>query len=397
MARKGLTHELGSMLRQIATGNNEVIRKHVPVKSNGAFSMVDLSVKRIETPESIRGLLRITFRTVPEATDSSNQSCDADTTDESHSHLHSLEAMEQELHFMRESNQGSIEEIETTNEELKSTNEELQSTNEEMQSTNEELETSKEQMHSLNEELITVNAEVQSKLDDFEQVNDDMANLLNSTDVATIFLGSDLNIKRFTEESKSLIMMRDSDIGRPMSELVSNLEYQNLLSDCRSVLKTLNIVEVDVRSTDGRWHLLKIMPYRTAEQVIDGVVITLVDISLLMEGRDALAFSQSIVNTVHGPLVILDEHLKVSVANQAFYETFKTNANQSGGEFIYDLGSAQWDVAELRKLSEEILPQNHVFEKFLTLPDSMCSGSSVFTAQIVSTGQAEGGFPVVQG
>jgi two-component system CheB/CheR fusion protein len=269
---------------------------------------------------------------------------------------------------MRESHQTTLEELETSNEELKSTNEELQSTNEELQSTNEELETSKEEMQSLNEELTTVNAEMQSKVDDLSRANDDMQNLLNSTDIATVFLDNKLNIKRYTEQAKELIMLRPTDVGRPIAELASNLDHNDLPADCHEVLKTLVFKEREVLTKDGSWYLMRIVPYRTAENVIDGLVLTFVDVSQLREaeraGEMARMYFERIVDTVREPLLVLDGELRAVSANRSFYRTFRTTAKQTEGELVYELGNGQWDIVELRTLLEEILPKNKKFEDY---------------------------------
>jgi PAS domain S-box-containing protein len=171
------------------------------------------------------------------------------------------------------------EEMQSSQEELKSSNEELQSTNEELQSTNEELTTSKEEMQSLNEELQTVNAELQSKVEDLSWVNNDMENLLNSTEIATVFLDNALHVRRFTEFATHLFKLIPGDVGRPLSDVVSNLDYAALHDDAREVLRTLVFIEKLVTTNDACWFKVRIMPYRTRENVIDGVVITFVDIT----------------------------------------------------------------------------------------------------------------------
>jgi len=163
--------------------------------------------------------------------------------------------------------------------EVKSTNEELQSANEELQSTNEELTTSKEEMQSLNEELQTVNAELQSKVDDFSRVNNDMKNLLNSTDIATLFLDKELNIRRYTNQATKIFKLIKSDIGRPFTDLVSDLEYPALAEDALEVLRTLIFIQKQISAKDGRWFSIRIMPYRTFDDRIDGLVITFINIS----------------------------------------------------------------------------------------------------------------------
>jgi two-component system CheB/CheR fusion protein len=171
------------------------------------------------------------------------------------------------------------EEMQTSQEELKSMNEELQSTNEELQSTNEELTTSKEEMQSLNEELQTVNVELQSKLDELSSSNNDMKNLLNSTEIATIFLDNELCVRRFTLQAKTIFKLIAGDVGRPITDLSSNLVYPGLAADAREVLRTLAVDEKSIATTDGRWFTTRIMPYRTLDNRINGVVITFANIT----------------------------------------------------------------------------------------------------------------------
>jgi two-component system CheB/CheR fusion protein len=173
--------------------------------------------------------------------------------------------------------------MQSSQEELKFTNEELQSTNEELQSTNEELMSSKEEMQSMNEELQTLNAELQSKVDDFSRVNNDMKNLLNSTDIATLFLDKDMNIRRFTIQAVKIFKLIKTDIGRPFTDLVSDLIYPDLSIDALQVLKTLTYIKKQIPTKDGRWFSIRIMPYRTLDDKVDGVVITFFNISDLKE------------------------------------------------------------------------------------------------------------------
>ena len=168
-------------------------------------------------------------------------------------------------------------------EELQAANEELQSTNEELQSANEELTTSKEEAQSMNEELQTINGELQSKLDDLALAQSDMQNLLNSTDIATLFLDNDLNVRRFTEQIARVIHLREGDIGRPLSELASTLIYPELHADVKETLRTLAFSEKQIATTDGHWFSVRIMPYRTLANVIQGAVITFVDITVAKE------------------------------------------------------------------------------------------------------------------
>ena len=190
-----------------------------------------------------------------------------------------IEALERELQYTNENLQTTIEELETSNEELKSTNEELQSTNEELQSTNEELETSKEEQQSINEELTTVNTELQGKIDELSKANNDLKNLLDAIDVPTIFLDNDLCIKRFNPHSTRIINLIHTDIGRHIDDIVSRLEDTNISEDAEAVLKDLVFREKEVRTRDDSCFSMRVAPYRTTENVIDGVVITFIDLT----------------------------------------------------------------------------------------------------------------------
>ncbi|MEI7673655.1 MAG: PAS domain-containing protein, partial [Deltaproteobacteria bacterium] len=200
-----------------------------------------------------------------------------------------ITALKQKLRARDEHLQTANEMMETSNEELKSSNEEMQSVNEELRSTNEELETSREELQSVNEELGTVNNELQTRLTDLSQANDDMNNLLSGTGIATIFLDHDLHILRFTPTATRITNLIPSDVGRPVAHIVSNLVgYDRLVADTQAVLYTLTPRELEVQTTQGRWFTLRIQPYRTIENVIEGAVLTFVDITEMVKTREAL-------------------------------------------------------------------------------------------------------------
>jgi two-component system CheB/CheR fusion protein len=201
----------------------------------------------------------------------------------------SYEALRQELRAKEEYLRSTTEELETSNEELRSSNEEMQSVNEELQSTNEELETSKEELQSLNEELATVNAELQTKVTDLSQANNDMNNLLAGTGIGTVFVDHQMRIVRFTPTATTIINLIPSDAGRPVGHIVANLMgYDRLVQDIKSVLDTLIPKEVEVKSVAGVWYTMRILPYRTLNNVIEGAVITFVDISAAKKAQEAL-------------------------------------------------------------------------------------------------------------
>jgi PAS domain S-box-containing protein len=274
MARDGLRHELslafGKALRQKRT-----VQAGVQMGTEGDARTVDIVIEPVQNPEGLRGMVMVVFKegTRPEANPTGkpgrNEASPA-----------ALARKEQELRQVRDELQTTREQIQSSQEELRSVNEELQSTNEELQSTNEELTTSKEEMQSLNEELQTLNQELQSKVDELSHTNNDLRNLLDSTDVATLFLDDALTVRRFTPQMLKIFKLIPGDVGRPITDLASDLVYPDLVEDAREVLRSLVFSEKSITTRDGRWFTVRIMPYRTLDNRIDGVVITLVDITV---------------------------------------------------------------------------------------------------------------------
>lgn len=276
MAHDGLRVELSSAMQKVIRKKGTVTVRGIKLGPPADTRAVDIVVQAIEEPKELFGMVLIVFSesVVPaslpigRATGKATSSSSARQRD-----------LQNELKHARDEVQAAREEMQTSQEELKSMNEELQSTNEELQSTNEELMTSKEEMQSLNEELQTVNAELQAKLDELSGTNNDMKNLLNSTDIATVFLDNDLHVRRFTSQAKTIIKFIASDVGRPITDLASDLLYPGLVKDAHEVLRTLVFSERSIATENGRWFTVRIMPYRTMDNRIDGVVITFADIT----------------------------------------------------------------------------------------------------------------------
>jgi two-component system, chemotaxis family, CheB/CheR fusion protein len=273
MAREGLRNELHSGIRKAKQSYDPVLLQNIKIKTENGFENVDVTIQCTENPPEYKGSIIIVFN---EMTHAEPKKMVKPGKNESNPTIEKLRA---ELQQALEDLQSTREEMQTSQEELKSTNEELQSTNEELQSTNEELTTSKEEMQSLNEELQTVNIELQNKVAEFMESNNDMKNLLNSTNIATLFLDKDLNIRRFTDQMLNLIRLRHSDIGRPFTEMTSDLQYPEISEHAREVLLTLKYKENDIPARNEKWYRIRIMPYRTFDDRIDGLVITFVDIS----------------------------------------------------------------------------------------------------------------------
>lgn len=272
-----------------------------------------------------------------------------------------IQQLESEVQILKEELQSSIAQLQTANEEHLSSTEELQSMNEEMQSANEELETTKEEQQSMNEELITTNTELESKLSELSHLNDDMKNLLNSTEIATLFLDSHQNIRGFTPKIAKIINLINTDIGRPISDIVHNLEYKNLLNDAEVVLSTLVEKQKKVKSIDNKYYLVRILPYRTSENVIDGVVITFVDMTEQTKAEKIIEtannYAKEILSAIDEPVVILDQDLLVLLANKSFYSMFDLSEKEIVGKKWQEMGAEEWNKPALIKLLKDIITE----------------------------------------
>jgi len=321
MLRPGFQNDFAIAFRKALLNKEEVVLHHVRISSNGDSLTLNVNIKWIRKPDPLYGKLMIIFTDVSQSADTKPPETKGGKTARS-----TREAeLEEELLHSREEMQNMMEEMQTSQEELKSTNEELQSTNEELQSTNEELTTSKEEMQSLNEELQTVNAELMAKVEDYSRVNNDMKNLLNSTDIATLFLDKELNIRRFTIQATKIFKLIKSDIGRPFTDQASLLIYPGLPDDAHEVLRTLISVEKQIPTKDGRWFAIRIMPYRTHDDRIDGLVITFIDISDLKVAEDRLhkmnRENKLLMDSSSNMIVKLSADMKILEFNSAA-ETF---------------------------------------------------------------------------
>jgi two-component system CheB/CheR fusion protein len=274
MARPAIRSQLAAALRQ-ALETGKPVELHGLRLEDDAQRTLDVTVQAVQEPHALQGMAMIVFRDVAGvAAGRVRRKPPAGPVDPAISD--ELARLQDEIHALRQA-------MHASEEELQAANEELQSTNEELQSANEELTTSKEEAQSMNEELQTINAELQTKLDDLALAQSDMQNLLNSTDIATLFLDKDLNVRRFTDKITRIIRLREGDIGRPLSDLASTLDYPQLHDDAKETLRTLAFSEKQISTTDGHWFTVRIMPYRTVANVIQGAVITLIDITAAKE------------------------------------------------------------------------------------------------------------------
>ena len=364
MVRDEVRLELKAALRKAVALGKDTISDGVQVKTAGGIRTVHLDIRHIAQQGSMQGLLMVVFRevTLPKGQTSGKASTPSRKIDRR------VADLEHELKSTKEQLQTTIEELESANQDLGSTNEELQSSNEELQSTIEEMETSREELQSVNEELTTINTELQITADESAEVSNDLNNLIASTQIANIFLDGDLRIKRFTPATVDVVNLVETDIGRPFSDFSLKLDYPELQEDIDESLSALVLKERVVRHHNMLWYKARILPYRTSSNIIDGVVITFIDISRQKKTQealeDALAYAEGIVETAREPLVVLDAEFRVITANTSFYKNFNLSRGDVEKTPFFEIGNRQWDIPALRELLEKILPENTSLEDF---------------------------------
>ncbi|MBD3402025.1 PAS domain-containing protein [candidate division GN15 bacterium] len=369
MAREGLSLHLPAMIRKAASGRERVTRKDLRVKTNDSFSKVDVSVMPLTDPDGPKNLLLISFfeRGADEAPTVEPEQPARDEHDAT------LQELRQEIQYTRENLQATIEELETSNEELRSMNEEYQSTNEELKSANEELETSREELQSLNEELTTVNTELQEKVSELLGMEDKMQSYLDGLDSPTVFIDTQLRIRRFTRQATRVVNLNKADIGRPLADITTNTMDDTLASEVRKVLGDMRYREQEVESVDGHRFLRRILPHRCDVSTFEGVVINYVDIEELKLRTDeanraqeaahrAQRFAMAIMQTTRDSLVLLDTDLNVAQANRAFYATFHLDPEKVNGHSLLAVLDSDADTENLEHRLRQVLSFQETFD-----------------------------------
>jgi len=407
MAREGLKRDLTTALHK-AVGTKDVVRQNgVRIKTNGDFTTINLTIRPVAATGAGSGapaykteapLYLVILEEAPESRQTSPGGYDlalaardaypSEHTRQGVNAADRIAQLQQELRAKEEYLQTANEELETSNEELKSSNEEMQSVNEELQSTNEELETSKEELQSVNEELATVNAELQTKVGDLSKANNDMNNLLAGTGIATIFVDHKLNILRFTPTATRIINLIQSDLGRPVAHIASNLKgYDCLITDVQAVLDNLIPQEREVQTIENKWYNMRIQPYRTTDNVIEGAVITFIDITDRKKLQEALRK--------------VDEPHRLSVVLRDAHDTI-TMQDLDGSILAWNPGAERmygWSEAEALAMNvRELIPDNmrkdeigklrqlaegKMLESYLT--QRIIKGGSIIKVSIIST------------
>lgn len=382
MAREGLRNELHNAFQKALQSSKAVNLQNIKIRNNnGGFNYASVTIQQIESSDQLNGMVMIVFKDEREIVEQTLLKKEIGKPNLS-SRQKELEA---ELRQLNQDLLTSREQMQASQEELKSINEELQSTNEELQSTNEELTTSKEEMQSLNEELQTVNAELQNKLSDFEQANNDMKNLLNSTEIATLFLDKELNIRRFTDAVTKLFKIRSNDAGRPFTDLVNDLNYPDMGRDTRNVIKNLAPIQNTIATKDGRWYNVRIMPYRTLDDRIDGIVITFTDITSSKKAEEALVmenrYRRLFESAKDGILILNEETGDIMDVNPYLIEMLGYSYEQFVEKAIWEIGTFQDIVANKEKFLEL---KKKKFIRYENLPLQTAKGKEI-KVEFVST------------
>jgi two-component system CheB/CheR fusion protein len=366
MAREELNYEISATVHKAATTRQDAVAENVKVKTELGLQLIRVTVKYLEEPEQLAGLLLMVFedQPTPRKVRLGKANVDNDLSRDA-----VVAALEKELQYTKHRLQNTIEEMESSVEELKSTNEELQSANEELQSTNEEAMTNKEEMQSLNEELMTLNMQYLSKTEELSLAANDMKNLLDATEIATIFLDNDMVIKRFTPPVHRIISLLPGDVGRPITHFASTLRHENLAQDVKQVLDRLISVEANIQTTTGEWYAMRILPYRTLDNYISGAVITFTDITdlktLEAQLQESSRMAEAVVETVREPLLVLDHRLTVLAVSTSFAQLFGIDAAQAKGRPLAELDGGTWQQPVLRQRLEDMLKQpNAVFNDY---------------------------------
>ncbi len=371
MVRPELVVDLRAAIAKARKEGVAVHKEAVGFEYRGRSSTVRLEVVPVETRAGGKRDFLVAFQTVAAAVPREDRGEAPKAGGASTAARHTTvkaEKLERELVSTREHLRSLIAEHETAKEEMKAANEEILSSNEELQSTNEELETAKEELQSSNEELITLNDELQHRNAELNVLTHDLSNLLTGVDIPVLVLDADLRVRRFTPVAGKLLNLIPGDVGRPFSDIASTLDagdWDELFSEVTGQGRS---IEREVNDRQGHRYSLRVRPYKTADNRIEGVLVVLLDVDLIYRARDEARrsgdFSRAIVETTHEALVVVDAEFRVIGANRSFCDLFQISAGEVERQSLFDLGGGQWSVPRLRELLKDILPKNSAIEDF---------------------------------
>ena len=366
MARESLLLYLRGLVKQSMDDHTFVRKDNIPFTVDGKDSYLRIEVTPLQHPSATERYYLVAFEEqhLPVKPGEQKPSEKRDRTEKEKQ----IEALSQELAATKEYLQSVIEQQEVSNEELRSANEEIQSSNEELQSINEELETAKEELQSTNEELATVNEELENRNTELNRLNNDHTNFTNSLNIAFITVDSSLIIRSFTSQASDLLKVVPTDIGRSISDIKLKFKLPNLEQLIMNCIEKITTTETDIQDEQGHWYSMRIRPYLTTDNRIDGAVIAFLDIndvkSSLDEAVSAREYADAVIYAMRHPLLVVDKDLRVISASNAYYETFKVSAQQILGNLIYRLGNGEWAIPQLREKLTNTVSRGEAFDDF---------------------------------
>jgi two-component system CheB/CheR fusion protein len=359
MAREDLLVDIRDALIRAKKENRPVRKEGLRIASDGGTRAVDIEVIPVRGQSAGHRLYIIAFQDAVRLAPSRMAGRRIEKRAEKGMGSDELARSHREVESMREQLHTLIDEHETTLEEFKSANAELMSANEELQSSNEELETTKEELQSSNEELSTVNEELQNSNEELTQANNDQLNLMTNVNLPVVMVGNDLRIRRLTPPAEKLLNLLPGDVGRRLGEIRTNLEPDDLEQIARITIENAIFQEKEVRLKDGPWYMLRVRPYKTWEDKIEGAVLSFQDVDSLKRTLDQTrSFAEALIENARESVLVLDEGLRVTMANPVFYKTFQVSPGETKGRLIYELGNGQWDIPKLRELFQKITTHN---------------------------------------
>ena len=366
MAREGLFLDLRPAILKAKKEHVPVRRERVALSTDGTSRLIDFEVIPVGNHHSGERLFLIVFQEAARQTSPDGDGRKPGKIAGKDSVLARQNAqLSREVRQLRSQLQSIVEENEASSEEFKTANEEVLSANEELQSTNEELETAKEELQSSNEELTTLNEEMQNRNTELSIANNDLLNLLTNANTALVMVGMDGRIRRFTSAAQDLLNLRDGDVGRRLREIRTGFEIDNLEELAQETITNVAPQEHEVRDARGAWHQMRVRPYKTLDNKIEGAVISFQNIDLLKRSAEhAKIYADALVENASEPTLLLDASLRVVVANPAFCRAFHVSLAETEGQLIYELGNRQWDIPDLRKLLARITQEDTRVDEF---------------------------------
>jgi two-component system CheB/CheR fusion protein len=365
MIQKGLLAGLRELIQEARVSHAAVRRQGLTFRHRERFLSVDMEAVPVQARAAGKLCFLVLFVETPAASAQPEAAQPLPSLPRRETDRQ-IAQLEQELATTQQYLHAVIEDQSADNEELQAANEEVLSSNEELQSLNEELETAKEELQSGNEELSTLNEELQNRNLELGQLGDDLVNLFSGLHIPVVLLSPDLRLRRFTPAAARLMNLLPTDVNRPLNDIRPNFDLPSLEVALLEAIETVTLIEREVQDREGCWYSLRIRPYKTRDNRIDGALMVLVDIDDLKRGAvqvaEARDFADAIIETVREPLLVLTGELRVERANRTFCDTFRVRREKTEGRFLYDLGNRQWDIPALRQALRSILAEDRLGE-----------------------------------